>query len=66
MPASAGVTGGRGGAFDDRTPRPVDTPGTGGNGNPAAQSPIIRTLQPRTPPTGDDRVIDIMDLPPAK
>ncbi|MBU4397727.1 MAG: hypothetical protein KKE86_00185 [Planctomycetes bacterium] len=64
LPASAGVTSGRaGGSLDDRTPRPVDA--TGAGGNPSARAPIIRTLQPRTTTDGGDRVIDIMDLPPA-
>ena len=64
LPASAGVTSGRtGGSLYDRTPRPIDT--TGAGGNTSVRAPIIRTLQPRTTTNGGDRVIDIMDLPPA-
>ena len=64
LPVSAGTTSRRtGGSFYDRTPRPIDA--TGAGGKPSARPPIIRTLQPRRTTDGGDRVIDIMDLPPA-
>ncbi|MBN1395522.1 MAG: hypothetical protein JW959_10900 [Pirellulales bacterium] len=61
LPASSNATVGRSGSLDARTPRPVNS----GDGNQSARAPITRTLTPRTTAADDDRVINLMDLPPA-